>query len=67
MKQLPVAYPNGKCYCGCGGTTGPKSLWLRGHDRTAMQAILAHHYPGLDTAQIMLVLAEKKSAGRAGS
>jgi len=60
LAKVPPAYPNGTCYCGCGERTAPKSLWIRGHDRTAMQKILAHHYPGLDTAQIMTVLAKKE-------
>jgi hypothetical protein len=65
LAKVAAAYPNGTCYCGCGGKTAPKSLWIRGHDRVAMQKVLAYHYPGLDTAQIMLVLA-KKTGGNVG-
>src|SRR5258708_3753021 len=56
MTKITMAFPNGRCYCGCGGETGMRTRFLRGHDRKAMEKILHHLYPGLDTAQIMVKL-----------
>jgi hypothetical protein len=66
MVKMTLAFPDGRCYCGCGGETGARSLFVRGHDRLAMQKILAHDYPGLTTAQIMVKLGLKSRAGRKG-
>jgi hypothetical protein len=59
MTKIPMAFPDGRCYCGCGEETGPRSRFLVGHDRKAMEKIMRHLYPDLDTAQIMVKLGLK--------
>lgn len=39
------AYPNGRCYCGCGTELSDRtSFWARGHDRAALQRVVREHY-----------------------
>lgn len=39
------AYPNGRCYCGCGTELSDRtSFWARGHDRAALQRVIREHY-----------------------
>ncbi len=64
MTKIPMAFPDGRCYCGCEGETGMRSRFVRGHDRKAMEKILTHLYPGLDTAQIIVKLGLKGRAAR---
>jgi hypothetical protein len=47
------AYPNGWCWCGCGGATTDRAKFLPGHDATARSMILDQHYEG-DTATMVL-------------
>ena len=35
------------CLCGCGGTTGRRSLFLSGHDRKAETAVIKLEYGGV--------------------
>ena len=40
-----TAYPNGRCYCGCGTDLSDRtSFWARGHDRAALQRVIREHY-----------------------
>lgn len=39
------AFPNGRCYCGCGTELSDRtSFWARGHDRAALQRVIREHY-----------------------
>lgn len=37
----------GLCWCGCGSGTAPDSLFLPGHDRAAMNAVVQLEYGGI--------------------
>ncbi|MFG2950833.1 hypothetical protein [Streptomyces adustus] len=36
--------PTGRCWCGCGTTTGPGAYFRQGHDKIAEAAVLATRY-----------------------
>ena len=36
-----------ECYCGCGGRTSKRSLFLAGHDRKAETAVIQVEYGGV--------------------
>ncbi len=40
-------YPNGECYCGCGGVTPPQSYFLPGHDKRAEAKVIREKYGGV--------------------
>ena len=42
--ELDVPYPDGKCWCGCGETTGRGSYFRQGTDRRAEKWLMRLHY-----------------------
>ena len=41
---VPAAYPQGKCWCGCGADVPERSYFKPNHDRKAESAVIKRHY-----------------------
>jgi hypothetical protein len=41
----PIAYPVGKCYCGCGSELNdPRGFFVSGHDKRAEAKVIKERY-----------------------
>ena len=47
MASIKRPQPTGRCWCGCGGKTGPSAFFLSRHDAIAVSSVILAHYGGV--------------------